>query len=84
MPMTAYSPAILSSGGEVGKLGDVVSRGQIGSALCPFLGGRTGKPASHRASLRLAATPSKAPAMTRECTVWGLSPVLRTRSPAPV
>ena len=59
--MTAYSPAILSSGGEVGKLGDVGSRGQIGSALCPFLGGRTGRPASHRASLRLAVTPVEGP-----------------------
>ena len=70
-------------GGEVGKLG-TLSPVDRGSALCPFLGGRTGRPASHNASLRLAATPSKAPAITRECTVWGRSPVLRTRSPAPV
>ena len=44
---------------------------EIGRALCPFLGGRTGRPASQRASLRLAVTPSKAPAMTREWTAMG-------------
>ena len=81
MPITRYSPTIFSRSVKSGSRGTLSSVG-MGSATWPFREGRECSPASHRASLRLGAMASKAPAIASDRMARGFRPVRRTRSPA--